>query len=538
MMDRARFERMLTARINRRAILGVAGTGLVAVSFAGRPTRSAFAQATPGANPVATPSYGNTPFALGVASGDPLPDGVVLWTRLAPDPANGGGMTGDPVPVRWELAADEGFSRIVQSGDATATADLGHSVHIDVEGLEPATVYYYRFDALGETSPIGRTKTAPAPDANPDALRFAFASCQHWEDGYFGAYRHMAAEELDLVFHLGDYIYEYGPTTDDPEKVRVHTGEGEIQTLLDYRNRYALYKSDPDLQAAHAAFPWIVTWDDHEVENDYAAQHSEDGVPEDLFLERRAAAYQAYYEHQPLRIASLPQGPSLRLYRRLNYGALAQFQVLDTRQYRSDHPCGEGAQVRCPAAVDPNTTMLGPEQEQWLLAGLDASTARWNVLAQSLQMAELEQQPGPGELYWNDSWPGYPAARSRILAHIMSRGIANPVVITGDIHCSWANDLKADWRDETSTTIGTEFIGTSISSEAAGTAGFFEPYLAENPHVKYFDPRRGGYVSCTVAADRWQSDYKVLTTALQPGAEIETVASFVVEDGNPGVQEA
>ena len=376
MIDRATFEHQLIRRVNRRRLLMAGGGLLVASSFRGSPTRTLDAfQATP----VASPTLGANPFTLGVGSGDPMPDSVVLWTRLALDPVNGGGMAAAPVEVRWEIAGDDAFAGIVQSGTVTARPELAHSVHVDAAGLHPGATYFYRFMAGGEVSPTGRTKTAPAAGAAVESLKFAYASCQHYEDGYFSAYRHMADEDLDLVAHLGDYIYEGGMASDEDiaagEAVRLHNSD-EITTLDDYRNRYGLYRSDPDLQLAHAAFPWIVTWDDHEVDNDYANVREENGAPIDLFLERRAAAYQAYYEHQALRPESMPLGATLQLYRKLSWGALAELVVLDTRQYRTDHPCGEGAQVRCPAAIDPNTTMLGPQQEQWLLANLDASTPR------------------------------------------------------------------------------------------------------------------------------------------------------------------
>ena len=396
MIDRNTFEQQLIRRVNRRRLLAAGGGLLVAASFRGASTRTLGAFQV---SPVASPTLRADPFTLGVGSGDPLPDSVVLWTRLALDPVNGGGMPPAPVEVRWELAADDGFTTIIQSGTATAQPELAHSVHVDAAGLQPGATYFYRFMAGDAVSPTGRTKTAPPAGAAVDRLRFAYASCQHYEDGFFSAYRHMADEDLDLVAHLGDYIYEGGTATKEDiaagEAVRLHNGD-EIFTLTDYRNRYGLYRSDPDLQLAHAAFPWIVTWDDHEVDNDYANDREENGAPTGPFLERRAAAYQAYYEHQALRPESMPMGPALQLYRKLSWGALAELVVLDTRQYRTDHPCGEGAQVRCPAAMDPNTTMLGPEQEQWLLSTLDASTAGWNVLVQSLQMGELEQSPGPG----------------------------------------------------------------------------------------------------------------------------------------------
>ena len=295
------------------------------------------------------------PFPLGVASGDPTADGVVLWTRLARDPLHGGGMPPEDVEVTWEVARDERMQDVVQRGTAVAPAALGHSVHVEVAGLEPARWYWYRFRTGEGASPVGRTRTLPAAGADVERLRFAFASCQHYEQGYYTAYRHMAEDDLDLVFHLGDYIYEYEGRDG---RVRRHTGD-EIELVDDYRNRYALYRSDPDLQAAHAAFPWVVTWDDHEVDNNYANDVPEDGLPAELFLRRRAAAYQAYYEHMPLRRASLPEGPRLQLYRGFDWGRLASFHVLDTRQYRTDQPCGDRRAPACDGIHDPAATLLG-----------------------------------------------------------------------------------------------------------------------------------------------------------------------------------
>jgi alkaline phosphatase D len=485
---------------------------------------------------------------MGVASGDPLPNGVVLWTRLAPSPTGNGGMDGRPYAVRWEVAADDAFRNVLQQGDAVAAPQLAHSVHVDVTGLEPATEYYYRFQIGDETSAVGRTKTAPAAGAAVDRLRFGFASCSMYEHGYFSAYRDMAGENFDLIFHLGDYIYEYEQGGYDvrqgqgPLEGREHTGAddptGETDALLEYRARLAQYRTDPDLQAAHASAPWAVTWDDHETENDYADELSENFDPREAFLARRAAAYQAYYEHMPLRPSSMPQGPDMQLYRRLTYGALAEFQILDTRQYRSDQPCGDGLQVRCPAGLDPNTTLLGPDQERWVLEGLDASDATWNVLAQQIQMAELEQGEGDVELYWQDSWPGYPAARNRILSHLMSRNISNPVVITGDIHTAWANNLKADWDDPNSQTIGSEYICTSITAGGTSPATFFEQYLAEAPHIRFFDPRHGGYTAVELTPDLWRSDFKVVANLEDPNSAVNTIATYVTEAGNPGVQPA
>ena len=541
-MDRARFEHLLAQRSSRRAVLGAALTGgATAVSLRGHATKVGASQARPGAVPESAPRWASTPFALGVASGDPLPDGVVLWTRLDPDPgAEVGGMAGrDPIAVRWEIAADDGFRRVAGSGTAVAVPDLAHSVHVDATGLEPGREYFYRFMVGGEISPVGRTKTAPAAGAATDRLRFAVASCAHWEHGWFTAYRHLAAEDLDLVLHLGDYLYEYPagreflPTGGTP--VRLHTG-GEAVTLADYRARHALYKTDPDLQAAHAAAPWVATWDDHEVENNYAGATSERGDPPAAFLARRAAAYQAYYEHMPLRPDSLPQGPDLRLYRRLTFGALAEMSLLDTRQYRTDQPCGDNLQVRCAAALDPDATLTGPDQERWLLRGLDRSPATWNVIAQQTMMAEHDTQAGTATEYPMDQWDGYPAARNRILGHLLHAGIANPVVLSGDIHSAWVNDLRADFADPASAVVATELIAASVTADNPFVDRLrFAPLL--NPHVRFVDGTHG-YTRCELTQTHWRADFRGVPTVFEPDAPVRTVASWVIEAGRPGAERA
>jgi len=479
------------------------------------------------------PTFASYPFTLGVASGDPRPDGVVLWTRLAPDPIRGGGMPRDEsVQVQWRVATDERLSNVVRRGAMVAPPELGHAVHIEVDGLEPDRWYWYQFSAGSETSPIGRTKTTPvANEYRP--VNFVFASCQHYEQGFFTAFRHMAEEDLDFVVHLGDYIYEYEGNI---ERVRMHTGR-EVDSLEDYRNRYALYKLDPDLQAAHAAFPWIVTSDDHEVDNNYAGAHSQDHDPADAFLARRANAYRAYYEHMPLRRPAVPVGPDMRLFRRLSIGGMAQLFVLDTRQYRTDQPCDDRAGPRCEGAFDPNATMLGPEQEIWLYEGLHNSDARWNVLAQQVMMAPVDRIPGPDERYSMDQWSGYEEARVRILQFLKERGPQNPVVLTGDIHSNWVNDLLLDARDESSPIISTEFVGTSISSGGDGADRWrrSDDMMAENSFVKYFNGQRG-YVRCRLTSAQWQSDYRTIPYVSQPDAPIATHASFVVENGRPGAE--
>ena len=475
------------------------------------------------------------PFTLGVASGDPVPDGVVLWTRLAPDPLRGGGMPPQRVPVRWEIAADEQFTRIVQRGDVFAVPELAHSVHVEVQGLAPGRVYWYRFITGGVVSPVGRTRTAPAAGARVDRLSLAFASCQHYESGWYTAHRHLAQEDVDLVLFLGDYIYEGGMGQNG---VRRHTGP-EIMTLEAYRDRYALYKTDPDLQAAHAAFPWIVTWDDHEVDNNYAGSISERYDAAEAFLKRRAAAYQAYYEHMPLRRSSMPQGADLLLYRRLAFGSLLELSVIDTRQYRTDQPCGDSVTPHCAESLSPDATILGAEQERWLFDGLGRSAARWNLIGNQLPMAEIDRIAGPARGFQMDQWSGYAHARDRLVRFLDERKVSNPIVVTGDVHQSWVADIHVDPDDPKSAIAGTEFVGTSISSGGDGVAMHDggRAILSDNPHVKYYNAQRG-YVRCTVTPDRWQSDYRVVPYISRPDAPVETHASFVVQNGRAGGEAA
>ncbi len=565
-MDRAAFERLLKRRSSRRAALGagaVGGAGIIGMSFAGGPTRLWARQATPAggtpqaspaaspvASPVATESstllrpsarFGAYPFQLGVASGDPAANSVVLWTRLAPSPIDGGGMDGMPYDVAWEVANDETFGNIVQRGIAVADPNLAHSVHVDVTGLEPAREYFYRFMAGGEVSQTGRTKTAPAAGQAVDALRLGIASCSNYEHGYFIGYREMANQRLDLILHLGDYIYEYEANdyqVREPENLRL-VPDDETVTLSGYRNRYALYRTDPDLQAAHASAPFSVTWDDHEVDNNYADEISEEQVSVDVFRQRRADAYQAYYEHMPLRPSSLPVGPDLTLYRKLHYGDLLSINVLDTRQYRSDQPAGDGTFPRSPANLDPRTTLLGPDQERWLLQALDESPSIWNVLAQQVTMAETYFPPADGSAieYYNDAWSGYPVARSRILDHIARNAISNPVVLTGDIHTSWAGDLLSDWTNPESAVIGSEYVCTSITAGGLEPADFFQAYKDAFPYIKFFDPRHGGFTVAEVSANLWKADYFVVDNMEDPASGVTNIGTFVTEAGTPGVQQ-
>jgi alkaline phosphatase D len=509
----------------RRLLTGALALG--ATEVVGPITRRAWAQ----------PRFAATPFTLGVASGYPLPTGVVLWTRLAPAPLlPGGGMPPEVVGVDWEVATDDRMTTVVRRGTVAATPEWAHAVHVEVDGLEAGRWYWYRFRAGGETSPIGRTRTAPTPSTALDRFRFAYASCQQYEQGYYGAYHHMLADDLDLVVYLGDYIYESSWGRDH---VRRH-GAPEPHTLDDYRVRHALYKTDPDLQAAHAACPWIVTWDDHEVANDYADDRSQFAHPREWFLARRAAAYKAYYEHMPLRRQMVPFGAHLRLYHQVAFGTLVQFHLLDDRQFRSHQPCvgpGRGGSTvagdECTARRDPQLTLLGEVQERWLETSLDRSRARWNVLAQQTIMAQIDRKAGPERQYWTDGWDGYPAARRRLLDYLGARKPANPVVIGGDVHSFWVTDLKPDFDDPTSPVVATEMVGTSITSQF-GRPEVIDAQRPDNPHVRFADGTKRGYVRVEVTPRQWRADLRAMRTVAQPRAECDTLATFVVADGRPG----
>jgi alkaline phosphatase D len=497
-------------------------------------TAAAFVSAAP-RRLLSQPRFAANPFSLGVASGYPHPTGVTLWTRLAPRPLEGGGMPAADVPVVCEVASDERFLSIVAKGETLASPEWTHSIHVDVKGLQPARTYWYRFSAGGATSATGRTRTAPE-DAQSH-VRFAFAACQQYEQGYFVAYRHMAREDLDLVVHLGDYIYESSWGRD---LVRAH-GAVQPYTLPEYRNRYALYKRDPDLQAAHAAFPWIVTWDDHEVQNDYANDRSQNLDPPAAFLKRRAAAYRAYYEHMPLPEWARPRGPDMRLHGVVDYGQLARFFVLDDRQYRSHQVCappGRGGSTvvsaeACPQRLDPALTMLGAEQEAWLADGLGRSHARWNVIAQQTLMAQVDRRPGPGADFWTDGWDGYPRARERLLKSIDQQRVSNPVVIGGDVHMSAVTDLKIDFNDPKSPTVATEFVCPSITSQGPAVKRV-ELFLQENPHVRFANGARRGYTTIELTPSRCIGRMRTVASVTDRDSDIRTLASYAVEDGRAG----
>ncbi|GGM75623.1 alkaline phosphatase D family protein [Dactylosporangium sucinum] len=470
------------------------------------------------------------PFQLGVASGDPDASSVVLWTRLAPSPLNAdgqGGMANADVAVDWQVSTTDTFTSLVVSGTVTARYAEAHSVHVVAGGLNPDAEYYYRFRAQGHISPVGRTRTAPAVTTVGRDLTMLFASCAHFESGYYTAYRRMADDRPDLILHLGDYIYEGGAGSSG---VRQHLG-AEIVSLADYRRRYAQYKSDPDLQAAHAIAPWLVVPDDHEVENNYANMVRADSSPAlttAQWTARRTAAYQAYYENMPLRPANKNSGNSIQLYRRVRWGQLATFHMLDTRQFRNDQACNDGWKV-CADADLASRSLPGTAQESWLLDGLGQHLGKWDVIGQQVFFAKQFDASGASNM---DAWDGYRASRSRILQGFTDRAVRNPLILTGDVHASWANNVM---NDAGTATVATELVCTSITSGGNGSATTTIPNGATNPHLKFYSNRRG-YVRTRITQAQVTADFRGLASVTEHGAAASTLKSFAILDGRPGLQ--
>ena len=524
-------------RPHRRAVLrGALGVGLAAPVASFGIIRPALAQ------------WAKYPFSLGVASGDPAPDGFVLWTRLAPDPLLGrGGMRPAPVKVTFEVAADEAMTRVLRTGEAVARIETGHCVHIEVEGLEPARAYFYRFRAGDAQSAVGRVRTLPPAGAPVAQIRFASAGCQLWENGFYTAWRRIAEENLDFVCHYGDYIYEGGRSTQDQQRrpwTRVlPEGFPNCINLVDYRRRYGLYKSDPDLQAAHASCAFLPSFDDHEISDNWANDTERDTPPE-AFLFRRAAALQAWWEHMPVRRAMLPRGPDILAYRAFDIGALATIAVLDTRQYRSKQACGDGGKAGCAEADDPRRTMTGAAQEEWLARVLRDSKTPWQVLAQQVTFSRFDWQDFPfvkakePDVHNMDAWDGAKAAQARVLKMARAAPNPNPVVLSGDIHHGVALEMREDWTNVSTPCVGVEFVATSITSGGDGEApmAIEGAVLSHNPHVKHISNRRG-YVRHTVTPKTWTADYRALEKVSEPGAPATTLKSFVVEAGKPGLND-
>ena len=463
-------------------------------------------------------------FALGVACGDPTPDGFVLWTRLAPEPvADAGGMPDRNVSVRWQIAEDPDFQLLAADGVVQTSSAVAHSVHVDVSGLEPDREYWYRFTTGGQVSSVGRSRTAPGVGAEVGHLRALLASCQHYEHGYYTAWSHAAADQPDLVVFLGDYIYEGGTSSNRP---RQHNSPA-VTTLDAYRKRYGLYKSDHRLQAAHAAAPWILTWDDHEVQNNYTAWIPQSGTGLEAFAARRVAAYQAYWEHQPIRVE--PLDGVMPLHRSLRWGSLLDVHVLDGRQYRSTVACGADISVDCEERYDATRTMLGPEQMDWLTGQLDAEPATWSLLANQTVMSPMPI----GTAFNMDQWDGFPVERSRLLDALT--GVRNAVVATGDIHSAGIATLKDEPAD--SPAVGTEVVTTSISSNTTSQLTLVLPViLDQNPHIHWADPHHRGYARLDITSEHIDVDFvstQTDTDELGP-ADIET--SWRILDGIPGAQ--
>ncbi|KPF45233.1 hypothetical protein D621_17970 [beta proteobacterium AAP51] len=479
------------------------------------------------------------PFQLGVASGDPDARGFVIWTRLAPRPQQADrGLRPAPIAVRWEVAESPAFSRLVAEGEAIARPELGHSVHVTLDQLQPDRVYHYRFIAGGERSPVGRGRTLPLEGAAVAEVKIGVAGCQDWQSGYYTAFRHLAREAPHAIFHYGDYIYEYGPRAsafhpglrETFATVRRHEGP-EVMSLDDYRRRYSLIRSDLDLQAAHQAACFLCSYDDHEVVNNWVTDQVVRGEsPPQVFRLRRAAAMQAWYEFMPVRIDAFPEAGTSGPWRSYRWGRLLDARLLNTRLYRSPQPCGDVFGSLCAEVRDPKAEVLGKAQEDWLVQGLTHQPSTWNALLQQVMMMNVDRARGEGRGINTDSWAGYLVPRDRLLQRL--QGVPNLVVLTGDEHQHWAGEVRRSDADPASPARAVEFVTTSISSGSDGRGERSEhaAVLSRNPQVKYIRDERG-YALMTVRPDGWQTDFRVVSTVRSVGGTLSTHASFRVLPG-------
>jgi alkaline phosphatase D len=506
----------------RHLLLGLGAMGLTACMPRGTGTGGSTFFGVP--DPAPVPGMPDGAFSLGVASGDPTPDGFVLWTRLVAEPlVNGGGIPDETVRVRWQIASDPGFSTLVADGEVSTSSAVAHSVHVDVTGLGADQTYWYRFTTGGQVSPVGRTRTAPAAGVEVSSMRMVFATCQHYEAGYYTAWSHVAADQPDLVVFLGDYIYEGGRTS-NPARPRRHDGP-EIVSLDDYRRRYGLYKSDLRLQEAHQAAPWVVTWDDHEVENNYAGLMPQNPAEAGTFAARRAAAYQAYWEHQPIRTE--PSGPDLTLYRSVTWGALADFLVVDTRQYRTDQVCGADIAEGCADRLSPANTMLGAAQLAWLQGELAAERSRWTVVANQVAMTPMPF----GTVFNLDQWDGYPVERSTLLGQLA--GLRNAVVLTGDFHAAGVGDLQDEAPG--SPIVGTELMTTSISSNtSASNEAAISTIVSGLPTWQWFDATKRGYARADITPAGIDVDFVAVDTTTDVLGPATVDTAWRITDAVPG----
>ncbi|MGW8061145.1 alkaline phosphatase D family protein [Streptomyces ziwulingensis] len=531
---------------SRRTVVKAAAAGAVLAA----PLAAALPAGAAGAAPA---------FLHGVASGDPLPDGVLLWTRVTPTPESiPGSGTGPDTEVAWAVALDKAFTNIVAKGSVTATAASDHTVKADVRGLAPATDYWFRFSAGPTDSPAARTRTAPAADAAVTGLRFGVVSCANWEAGHFSSYRHLAARgDLDAWLHLGDYLYEYGTgeygTRDTV--VRPHAPAHEILTLADYRVRHGRYKTDPDLQALHAAAPVVAIWDDHEIANDTWAGGAENHTEgaEGSWAARQAAAKRAYFEWMPVRPAIAGT-----TYRRLRFGKLADLSLLDLRSFRSQQVAVGSGEVD-----DPDRTLTGRAQLDWLKAGLASSDTAWRLVGNPVMispfavgsipaellkpLAELLGLPKEGLALNTDQWDGYTDDRRELLGHLRANAVRNTVFLTGDIHMAWANDVPYNAATyPLSASAATEFVVTSVTSDnlddivkvPEGTvSAIAAPVIrAANRHVHWVDTDRHGYGVLDVTADRAQMDYYVVSDRTDPDATSAWARSYRTRSGTQRVE--
>ena len=522
--------------VSRRRLLGGLGASAALTLTGAAPfiLRSpAFAQGAP-------LIFKTDPFKLGVASGDPDSTSVVLWTRLAPEPLNiGGGLPNAPVPVEWEVGLNEQMTRVMFRGTALARPENGYSVHALAQGLLPGRSYWYRFRAGEVESRIGRTRTLPAREAKAVRFQVALASCQRIEQGYFTAWADIAKRDLDLVMHLGDYIYEYALK---PDEIYRRVGFAvpspalrKLESINDYRLRFALYKLDPDLADAHAAHPFVVSYDDHETVNNWAGDTAPN-MSTAALLKLRATAFQAYYENMPLRDALQPKGAAMRAYRAFEAGDLLRISSIDTRQYRSPHACGRGDKMHCDERLEPGRSMIGAEQESWLLDQLGRNDTAWNLVGNQVMMMQCHYKEPSLDIVDTDKWDGYAAARKRLFDGIAARKTQGLVVATGDIHRAFAGDLKANFDDAKSPTLGAEFICSSISSAGDGSAGAATSakLRADNPHIKFYDGRRG-YTLLDFDRKRCEASFQAVSKVTIPGGKISTIKKLAVEAGKPGI---
>jgi alkaline phosphatase D len=480
------------------------------------------------------------PFTLGVASGQPRPDSVVLWTRLAPRPHEPlGGLPPLTIAVQWQLALDEQFAQVVREGVHEAVPEHAFSVHVQVGGLPPGQRFFYRFMVGDAVSRTGRTRTAPAADAAVDRLRLALASCQHYEHGSFAVHREIAARDLDFVLFLGDYIYETRSTS---VQVRLH--EGPPPTTLDgYRARHATYKLDLDLQASHAAHPWLLVWDDHEVRNDYAGERTSGVRAGADFLRLRTAAYKAYFEHMPVAPDQLPVNGAMRMHDQFLWGRLAQLWTLDGRQYRSAQACGAPHQAQgqirwhCDELADPRRSVFGEAQEQWLQQGLARSDRSWKLLAQATQMSSWGVDTPLARGVYTDGWDGYPRARERLLQGVRDARVADVVSLGGDVHRHVAAQLRLAPNDSASPVLASEFVTSSISSRGLPEA-VMQAVRSSNPDLLHARSDERGYALVDVTPALLQCEFRATPYPVSAQAQLHTQARYAVKAGRAGPERA